>query len=52
MVVSAFLLRGPTPNADAARIIFVWSSVLNLFLITLAWALMADVFSREDGSAK
>jgi AAA family ATP:ADP antiporter len=49
LVAFALLLRGPSPNAEIARVFFVWSSVLNLFLITLAWALMADVFSREDG---
>jgi AAA family ATP:ADP antiporter len=49
LVAFAFVLRGASPNPDFARIFFVWSSVLNLFLITLAWALMADVFSREDG---
>jgi ATP:ADP antiporter, AAA family len=49
LLIFAFLLRAPTPNVEVARVFFVWSSVLNLFLIALAWALMADVFSREDG---
>lgn len=49
LFVFALLLHGRAPNAEAARAFFVGSSVLNLFLITLAWALMADVFSREDG---
>jgi len=49
LVAFVFLLRGSSPNAEAARVFFVWSSVLNLFLITLAWGLMADVFSREEG---
>jgi AAA family ATP:ADP antiporter len=33
----------------AARVFFVAASVLNLIEITLAWALMADVFGREQG---
>jgi AAA family ATP:ADP antiporter len=43
------VLRGPSPSALAARAFFVWASVLNLLEITLAWALMADVFSRVQG---
>jgi AAA family ATP:ADP antiporter len=43
------LLRGSAPDALAARAFFVWASVLNLFAIALAWAFMADVFSRGEG---
>jgi AAA family ATP:ADP antiporter len=49
LVVFTILLRGGAPNAEVARAFFVWASVLNLFVITLAWALMADVFSHEEG---
>jgi ATP:ADP antiporter, AAA family len=44
-----FLLRGPSPSPFVARAFFVWASVLNLLEITLAWAFMADVFSRVQG---
>jgi len=31
-----------------ARAYFVWVSVFNLFVVTVFWSLMADVFSREQ----
>jgi AAA family ATP:ADP antiporter len=43
------LLRGPATSPLAARAFFVWASVFNLFAITLAWALMADIFTRAQG---
>jgi AAA family ATP:ADP antiporter len=49
LVLFAALLRGAEPSVGVARAFFVWASVLNLFLITLAWGLMADVFSRDQG---
>ena len=49
LVVFFFLLRGASPSPSAARAFFVWASVFNLLEITLAWALMADVFSRAQG---
>jgi AAA family ATP:ADP antiporter len=49
LVVFFVVLRGPSPSHEAARVFFVWASVFNLLEITLAWALMADVFTREQG---
>lgn len=50
LVAFFFLLRGQAaPDPGPARAFFVWASVLNLVEITLAWALMADVFTREQG---
>jgi len=31
------------------RVFFIWSSVFNLFVISLFWSLMVDVFSSEQG---
>ncbi|KXU34833.1 MFS transporter [Ventosimonas gracilis] len=31
------------------RVFFIWSSVFNLFVISLFWSLMVDVFSGEQG---
>jgi len=31
------------------RVFFIWSSVFNLFVISLFWSLMVDVFSAEQG---
>jgi AAA family ATP:ADP antiporter len=49
LVAFFVVLRGPAPALNAARAFFVWASVINLVEITLAWALMADVFTREQG---
>jgi AAA family ATP:ADP antiporter len=38
-----------TPNSLlTARLFFVWVSVVNLFIASLYWGLMADLFSREQ----
>jgi len=31
------------------RVFFIWASVFNLFVISLFWSLMVDVFSSEQG---
>jgi AAA family ATP:ADP antiporter len=49
LVGFSLALRGSVPDSVAARAFFVWASVVNLVEITLAWALMADVFTREQG---
>lgn len=49
LVFFFIVLRGPAPALSAARAFFVWASVINLVQLTLAWALMADVFTREQG---
>ena len=36
-------------NVWIARAFYMWYSVVNLFVISLAWSLMADLFSREQG---
>jgi len=41
-----------TPAALEAwigRVFFVWTSVFNLFVVSLFWALMVDVFDSEQG---
>ena len=32
-----------------ARAFYIWLSVMNLFVISIAWSLMADLFERERG---
>ena len=32
-----------------ARVFFVWVSVFNLFVVSVFWSLMADVFDKEQG---
>jgi ATP:ADP antiporter, AAA family len=45
----AWLLRAPHVGPDAARVFFVWTSVFNLFSVSIFWGLMADLFRREQG---
>ena len=32
-----------------ARIFFVWLSIFNLFVVSVFWSFMADIYSREQG---
>jgi len=36
---------GPDTKVVLARVIYVWVSVFNMFVVSLFWALMADLFS-------
>lgn len=42
---------GPTAKVVVARVVYVWVSVFNMFVVSLFWALMADLFSM-DGSKR
>ncbi len=41
-------MRADPANVWFGRIFYVWLSVLNLFLISVAWSLMCDVFRAEQ----
>jgi ATP:ADP antiporter, AAA family len=45
----AFGLWTDPGNVWTARAFYVWSSVFNLFVVSLAWSVMADVFNPEQG---
>jgi len=51
LVVFFFVLRG-TPTTTAARIFFVWTSVFNLFAVSIFWAFMADRFDRDAAARR
>ncbi|MFC3100459.1 NTP/NDP exchange transporter [Altererythrobacter lauratis] len=36
-------------NVWIARAFYIWLSVMNLFVISIAWSLMADMFERDRG---
>lgn len=36
-------------NVWTARAFYIWLSVFNLFVISIAWSLMADVFNADQG---
>jgi ATP:ADP antiporter, AAA family len=42
-------LAADPANIWTARAFYVWYSVINLFVISIAWSLMADIFERERG---
>lgn len=49
MAVFAGFLQGDPDNVWIARAFYIWLSVMNLFVISIAWSLMADLFERERG---
>ncbi|MBI4477079.1 MAG: MFS transporter [Acidobacteria bacterium] len=47
-----FLLLNATTggqNIWVGRVFFIWSAVFNLFVVSVFWGFMADVFSRDQG---
>lgn len=51
LLVFALLLSLATAaqNVWIGRIFFIWTSVFNLFVVSVFWALMVDVFDSEQG---
>jgi AAA family ATP:ADP antiporter len=41
-------LRGGMPPAQVAQVFFVWVSVFNLFVVSVFWSFMADLYSTEQ----
>ena len=50
LIVFFFLLRGATgaDNIWVGRVFYVWTAVFNLFVPSVFWAFMTDIFSREQ----
>lgn len=44
-----FKLATPEQNIWIGRVFFIWTSVFNLFVVSVFWALMVDVFDAEQG---
>ena len=44
------LLSGNPKTLFAARLFFVWVSVVNLFIVSAFWTLMADLYQSEQSS--
>lgn len=44
----AFAMRAAPESVWLARVFYVWLSVFNLFVVSIAWSLMADVFRPEQ----
>lgn len=51
LILFYFLMRSPTEtqNVWVGRAFFVWVSVFNLFVITLFWTFMVDIFRTDQG---
>ena len=42
---------GPGWHLWVGRVFYVWTSVFNLFVVSVFWAMMTDVFGTEQGQA-
>jgi ATP:ADP antiporter, AAA family len=47
--VALFALATTEQNVWLGRVFFVWLSIFNLFVVSVFWALMVDVFNSEQG---
>jgi AAA family ATP:ADP antiporter len=50
LVLFFAVLAGQWHVEWAARVFFVWLSVFNLFVVSVFWSFMADVFTPEQGA--
>jgi AAA family ATP:ADP antiporter len=50
LVVFHLLLRDAGAHAHAARAFFVWTSVFNLFVVSVFWSFMADLFTAPQAA--
>lgn len=48
LLAFAFATRTMPDSVWLARVFYVWLSVFNLFVVSVAWSLMADVFRPEQ----
>jgi ATP:ADP antiporter, AAA family len=46
-LVAFFVVLHGAPSTTAARVFFIWTSVFNLFAVSIFWGFMADRFDRE-----
>ena len=44
------LLTSAAQQIWVGRVFFIWTSVFNLFVVSVFWAFIVDVFSREQGT--
>lgn len=48
LLAFAYAMRAMPDDVWLARVFYVWLSVFNLFVVSVAWSLMADVFRPEQ----
>lgn len=49
LFAALFALASAEQNVWLGRVFFIWVSVFNLFVVSVFWALMVDVFDAEQG---
>jgi AAA family ATP:ADP antiporter len=49
LFAAAFYWADPDQIVWVGRAFFIWISVFNLFIVSVFWQLMVDIFSSEDG---
>ena len=47
---AALHLASPAQQVWIGRLFFVWTSVFNMFVVSIFWSVMADVFTTEQGT--
>ena len=47
--IVSFNVATPEQHIWVGRVFFIWTSVFNLFVVSVFWALMVDVFDSEQG---
>ena len=49
LVVFAVLFRLDPDDVWTARVFYVWTTVFNLFVVSVFWSFMADIWREEEG---
>ncbi len=44
-----FLLRFDIARVEVARVFYIWTSVYNLFVVSVFWSFMTDLYTIEEG---
>jgi ATP:ADP antiporter, AAA family len=48
LLIFYFAFTSGAPMSVVARVFFVWLSVFNLFVVSVFWSFMVDIYSREQ----
>jgi AAA family ATP:ADP antiporter len=51
-LLAFFVVLHGSPSTAAARVFFIWTSVFNLFAVSVFWAFMADRFDRAAAARR
>jgi AAA family ATP:ADP antiporter len=49
LLVFAFLFHGDADNVWTGRVFYVWTTVFNLFVVSVFWSFMADIWREAEG---